>query len=89
MLEDSGEVVRGWKTEEYIGISIVNLWSLVGEYERVVYRSKNRRLKWVCLEYVPREAPVGGGIVFRLRLFNPLTRMLLRWRRRRICKIEN
>jgi len=70
----------GWKTEEYVGVTIVNLWSLVCEDERRMYRKRNRWVSWLCLEYAPTSAPIGGGIVFRLRWFNPITRIKRKWK---------
>ena len=69
------DVIMGWKTEEYVGVSILNLWSLVSVEERSKYRNRNKWFRWLCLEYAPDSAPIGGGIVFRLRWFNPINRI--------------
>jgi len=66
----------GWKIEEIVGVSIVNLWALVRNDVRCKYRKRNKWLMWLCVEYAPKSE--GGGIVLRLRWFNPVNR-IKRW----------
>jgi hypothetical protein len=76
--------MSGWRVEEYVSVTIVNLWSLVREDERHMYRKRNKWVRWLCLEYAPKSAPIGGGIVLRLRWFNPISRVKRWWKIRNI-----
>ena len=78
----------GWKMEDVVGVSVdliakknVNLWALVRDDVRRRYRKRNKWLMWLCVEYAPK-SEADGGIVLRLRWFNPVNRIkrwIIRW----------
>jgi len=77
--------VKGWFCDEYVGISIINLWSMSTTAQVKKYRRRNRWTRWLGFEWGPVERKK-GQIVFKLRWFNPFKRYLKSKKIKKIMK---
>jgi hypothetical protein len=76
---------EGWHVEEYVGIGIVNLWSMFPQEIISYYRKRNKWTRWLCFEYRP--VHVNGKLRLKLKWSNPLTTIKKVWLSRKIKNI--